>query len=341
MRLFSALLAGLTTLCVFGFLRELLPRYPPTWTVGALAAGLTPLFGFISGGVNNDAGLFLAGAATLWALAHAFRSGLGTRSGLLIGMAFGLGLLTKATLVALAPGLVVAGVVLLRRQWRTGRREALLGLGTAAAAIALPVVFYFVAIHTVWDRPLWSGGIVSGGDAAAGARSLRGLLSYLWQFYLPRLPGMHAQGGGFGLKEVWFKGWIGRFGWLDYGFPTWVYWVAAGAWVALLAFAARALWMARPAVRARVGELAAYAAMLAGLLLVAGVQGYGYRLDTGFGFEQTRYLLPLLGLYAAVIALAVIGAGRRWRPAVGTGIVALTLIHGLGALLLTVGRYYT
>jgi hypothetical protein len=282
----------------------------------------------------------VAGAATLWALAHTFRNGLTARSGLLVGVAFGLGVLTKATLVALAPGLLVAGAVLLRRQWRSGRRDALRGLAAAAAAVALPVVLYVVAIHTVWDRPLWSGGVVTGNEAAAGARSFRGLASYLWQFYLPRLPGMQAQ-GGLGVGEVWFRGWVGRLGWLDYAFANWVYWIAAAAWAGLLALAARGLWVGRATLRVRSGELATYVLLLVGLLVAVGVQGYGFRLDTGFRFEQARYLLPLLGLYAGVVGLAVIGAGRRARAPVAVAVVALTLVHGLAALVLTVGRYYT
>ncbi len=117
MRLVSALMAGLAALFVFAFVRELLPGAPLAWTAGALAAGLAPLLGFIAGGVNNDAGLALASAATLWALARTFRRGLDLRSGLLVGACFGLALLTKANVVAFAPGLLVAGGVLLARQW--------------------------------------------------------------------------------------------------------------------------------------------------------------------------------------------------------------------------------
>ena len=47
----SALLAALTTLFTFLFLREVLEE-PWTWTVGALAVAFQPLFGFISSGVH-------------------------------------------------------------------------------------------------------------------------------------------------------------------------------------------------------------------------------------------------------------------------------------------------
>ena len=63
MRLLSALLAGVTALFVFLFVRECLPGRPWAWTVGALGAALHPLLGFVSGGVNPDALLFAICAA--------------------------------------------------------------------------------------------------------------------------------------------------------------------------------------------------------------------------------------------------------------------------------------
>jgi 4-amino-4-deoxy-L-arabinose transferase-like glycosyltransferase len=347
MRLTSALMAGLAALFVFGFVRELLPGSPLAWTAGALAAGLAPLVGFIAGGVNNDAGLLLGAAATLWALARAFRRGLDLRSGLLVGACFGLTLVTKVNIVGFAPGLLLAGGVMLARQWRDGRRAALAGLAAAAGAVALPCLLYLLAINTIWDRPLWSGGIAfgtvggEGGAGKPGVASLAGLLSYAWQFYLPPLPSMSYRGPAeYGLWDVWFTGWIGRFGWLDYDFPEWVFTVAGILWVGLLALVARGLFAGRAALSRRRGEAAAYVTIAAGLVLVSHVQGYRYAVDTELVFEQARYLLPLLALYAGGVGIAVAGAGRRWGPTVAATIVALTLVQTIGALVITLGRFY-
>ncbi len=82
-------------------------------------------------------------------------------------------------------------------------------------------------------------------------------------------------------------------------------------------------------------------ALAVGTLLVINIQGYRYRIDTGgLIFEQARYLFPLLGLYAAIVAVAVSAVGKRAAPAVAAVFVALTLAHGLGALAITVARYY-
>ena len=45
-------------------------------------------------------------------------------------------------------------------------------------------------------------------------------------------------------------------------------------------------------------------------------------------------------VFAAILALAARGAGRRWGPAAGTLIVLLILAHDIFSQLLVVGRYY-
>ena len=56
-------------------------------------------------------------------------------------------------------------------------------------------------------------------------------------------------------------------------------------------------------------------------------------------FEQARYLLPLLGLLAGVVALGVRGAAPL-GPAPGAAAVMVVLVLDVGAQLLTLGRYY-
>ena len=54
LRLLSAVLAAVTVLFTFLFLRELLPSTPWAWTVGALAVAFQPMFGFTASGVTSD-----------------------------------------------------------------------------------------------------------------------------------------------------------------------------------------------------------------------------------------------------------------------------------------------
>jgi predicted membrane protein DUF2142 len=218
MRVLSAVISALTVACVFGFLRELLPGSPAAATVGALVAALQPMFGFISSGVNNDGLLYLCSALLLFGIARAFRRGLTARRAVLIGGALGLGALVKTQLIAYAPAVVLA-LVLLSARARTVPWRA---LAAAAAATIAPLLVYYVLGQTVWERPVIDR---VGAVTAVSEPTLNGMVSYVWQSYLPRLPFLQDWFGGLALKNLWVDGLIGRFGWLDYTFPRWVYWV--------------------------------------------------------------------------------------------------------------------
>jgi 4-amino-4-deoxy-L-arabinose transferase-like glycosyltransferase len=319
MRLFSALLAGLTAWCVFAFLRELLPRSPLAWTVGGLLTGLMPMFAFITSGVNNDAGLYLAAAALFLALARILRRGITPRRAAACGAVLGAGVLIKTQLLAFAPAVALA-FVLARAPWRAW--------AAGASAATLPLALYGALGATVWSRPVLDRVGVLGGDSGRSG-TLTNQLSYAWQEYLPRLPGMADLVPGIQPYSLWFKGLVGRFGWLDYGFPEWAYLIALVIVGATTVAAGRCLWRER---RERARELAVLG--LAALGLMGAVATVSYHAVPPF--DQGRYLLPLLPLFALIPALAVRTAGRTAG--------ALLLVAALGfsvfAQLVTIARYY-
>jgi 4-amino-4-deoxy-L-arabinose transferase-like glycosyltransferase len=342
MRLLSVVLAGVTTLGVFLFVRELLPGSRALAAVGALAVAAQPTFAFVSSGVNNDALLFAAAAWLFFCVARAFRVGLSPGLGLGIGAAVAVGVLGKTTFAGLLPGAALGLLVVALRD-RSRRRCGLVALAAGAAVALVALVAYLVALQTAWDRPLFAGVVAQSREGTGGAPAgfnVPEFLGYLWQFYLPRLPFMADQFPLYHpLWETWFRGFVGRFGWLDYDLPRWVYSLALAVYLALLALVGVALARHAATVRRRGVELATYLLMAAGLLLVIALPGYTYREQTGFVFEQARYLLPLLAPYGALVALAARGAGRL-APAVGLLVVSLALAHGLGAQLVTLARYY-
>jgi 4-amino-4-deoxy-L-arabinose transferase-like glycosyltransferase len=362
MRLFSALYAAGTVLFVFLFLRELVPRAPWAWRTGALVCALQPLFAFGAGGVTPDSLLALFSAATFYLFARAFRRGLTVRLGALLGLTLALATLTKLAALGLVPGALVAGAILLWRAGPSGRREALRGLGAGVLAFAGPMLVYLLLSTTVWDRPLLGGGtaasgnsVVSGGGGgggsggggggaapAAGAppSSLTGYLTYTWQLVFPRLSFMHDWLPGFLPNEVWFRGWIGRFGWGGIVFDNWVYTWALRAFEVLLVLIAVSLVRLRRSLFARLPEFTAYLAIAGTLIAFYGYVGYHYFLDTGFVFEQARYLFPLLALYGGLAAVAVSGLGRRFGVAAGATLVIFAFAHDVAAVMLNVGRFY-
>ncbi len=347
MRLFSALLAACTVLATFLFLRELLPRVPWAWTVGALAVAFQPTFCFLAAGVQGDDLLFFASAATFLLLLRAFRHGLTLRRGVLIGLAVAAGVLGKLTFISFLPGVALALALL---GWRESRRRgfssALRPLAATTAIIIIPVAVYALMNVHVWHR----GGLTGGGLEVAAASpstvgghavTLRETLDYTWELYLPRLPFMHhSYFTGSALTGTWLDGSIGHFGWLDYTFPIWVYTLAKYLFAALALLALGGIVRLRKPLRASLPMLGCFAVMALGLLGAIGYAGIRYRLTNGVPFEQARYIFPLLVFYALFLVLAANALPRRWAPLLGALLVVLAMAHGLFAETLTISRYY-
>jgi 4-amino-4-deoxy-L-arabinose transferase-like glycosyltransferase len=344
MRVLSALMGAITVLLIYLFLSELLPAYPWAWAAGALVAAFQPLFGFMSGGVNNDNLLYLCAAGVIWALARTFRRGLTPSGGALIGGFLGAGLVTKLTLLGFVPAAGAGLALALRRAWATDRGRAIRGAVWALALTGAPVVAYLLLNRLVWHRGAIPGGI--GSVAAAPGASLRfnfrEELSHIWQLFLPPI-GMRHQFTYLPLWKTWFKGFYGRLGWLDYKFVYHFYVGALLVSLVFLALAVAEIVRRRGAFVRRLAEFGVYLLAVAGLCVVIGVQSYRELVQTaGAGqFEQPRYLLPLLALYAAIAALATRAGGRRWGPVAGAIIVVCAIGHDLAAQMITVARYYT
>ncbi len=345
MRLLSALMAACTVLAVFLFLRELMPRTPWAWTVGALLVAFQPTFDFIAAGVHGDNLLFLTASLTFLMLLRTYRRGLTVQRGALLGAIVGAGMLSKLTFIALLPGIALAVALLAWRALPAGRRRALGAPAVTVATAALPVAIYVLLNVTVWHRGSPTAGGIAGATNSAlpagGTVTLHETLDYIWELYLPRLPFMnHTYFTTYPLWTTWLDGLIGHFGWLDYSFPAWVYEDGQRLVYALAALALIALVRLRAGIRPLLGLFACFAVMAAGLLGAIGYTGIRYRLSTGFAFEQARYLLPLAVFYATFLVLAARALPRRWAPVLGGLLVVLAMAHGLFAETLTISRYY-
>ena len=338
MRLLSAVLAGLTVLLAFLFLREALPGSPWTWTIGALGIALQPLFAYMSGSVNPDALLFAASAAVFWCVARAFRHGLTPALAGTAGAAMAIGLIGKLTVIGLLPGALLGLLVVSLRQAARPSLRAIRPFAIALGVIAAPVALLMVLNVAAWDRP--AIGLISEGLDATTGSSTGEQMSFLWQFYLPPLPGMTHYFAGTTTYDLWFVGWVGRYGWVDTLFPDRVYSAALAPLAALAVLSVRSLVVQRAAVRERIAEVGTYALMTLGLMTLVGLQAYSIHERFGGGGGQTRYLLPLLPLYGAVLVLAVHGAGTRWGRTVAVLIVLGALAHNILSQLLVIGRFY-
>ncbi len=311
MRLWSVTLALVLTAGAWLLAGELFGRDRPKQLVAAAVTGLWPMASFLTAAVTPDAAILALTALWLWLAARTLRDApaaprRGATVAALLAVTVG-ALAAKPAAAALLPGAAwVLLVVLWRRLGRPGPRPrtvalAFAGLGAAAFAVVLAI--------------------------APGPP--RQLLSYLWQFYLPELPGMdHVdQLPAWPAWDRWVEGTLGAFGWLEVRFPLWVY-------IALAALAVVILVAAAPALR-RVPGAVAVALVLPAVALLAGLHltEHWFLVNDGKAFTQGRYLLPMLPL--AGVAVAAAARGRAAGVVLG-----LMCTWQLASLAIVIGRFY-
>lgn len=334
MRLFSALLAGLTALLSFLFVRECLPARPWAWTVGGLGVALMPMLGFISGGVTPDALMLTLSAALFLCLARAWRRGLTMRLALCVGALIAAGMLTKVNFYGLVPGALLA-LTLAARRTTLGWNRPFVRLVGGALALAAVLFATGVAFEGVaWHRSAFA----ARPTAPESDVSLWSHVGYIWQVFLPRLPFQPRTSLTEPGYVQLFESFVGAFGQLVVWFPTWVYRLAAGGLALVSLLAVRALVADPRELRWRRGELIGYAAMAAALMLLVGLSA-DLRRDL-IGIVQGRYLLPLLPLFGVLLALGARGAGERWGRAFGVAIVSGTVALGLLGQLVMIAFFY-
>jgi hypothetical protein len=335
MRLCSALLAGVTALLSFLFVRECLPARPWAWTVGGLGVALAPMLGFESGGVNPDALLFALAAALFLCVARAWRRGVTPRLALYVGALIAAGMLTKANFLGLVPGALLALALAARRTAASRDRRAVRLVGTTVAVAAVLFAAGVAFESLAWHRPF-----VLGRPAAPESHvGLWSHLGYIWQVFLPRLPFQPRTA----LTEPGYvqllKTFVGAFGSLAVWLPGWAYGLAAAGLVLVGLLSARMLMADWRELRWRSHELVGYAAMSGILLLLIGVSADLRR--NLIEIVQGRYLLPLLPLFGVLLALAARGAGDRWGRTAGVAIVWSAVALGVFGQLTTIAFFYS
>jgi hypothetical protein len=339
MRLLSVLLASATVLLTFLFLREILPGSLWAATVGALCVALEPQLMSASSILSPDSLDFTITAAVFLCLARAFHRGFTRARAVTLGLLVVAGILTKLNFLGVALGLVVSVLILAAREVRARGWGALRPVAIIAGIGAVSAILY--AIHNAAaGRPTF--GQFSGSITSFISHASFNEAGYIWQLYLPRLPGMtHYFAGVATYKDIWWDRWVGFYGWMDTTFPAWVDNVALIPATIIAGLCVRELYVRRAALRARLSEFAGYAAVGVGVLVMLGVSSYnGDVIDKTSAYAEPRYLVPLIPLLGAVVVLSVRGAGRRWAPIVGAAVVMLFLGHDLVSQLQVIGRYY-
>jgi 4-amino-4-deoxy-L-arabinose transferase-like glycosyltransferase len=303
----------------------------------AAVPALLPMMTFISSSVTPDALVFALWSLGLWLGVRVLkgRDGLVEIAALLL--VTGLAIVTKATSYALLPAAVfVLAVAAWRRRELHGRVAAM--VACAVVALAVTVGTWYV-IARAEDRPA-AAQITGTGQATPF--NARQFTSYVWEYYLPRLP-FQAPYGTLHWPppqayETWFRQSIGAFGWLETRWPKWVYVVAFLLALAIAAAAATTLWRRRRTLP--VAILAFFA--LAGVVMLFGLHWTEFRLGAGSGAlsNQGRYLFPLIGVFGLVAGCALLALPERARqPALGVFVGGL-LVMQLFSIGLVATRFY-
>ncbi|MBA3328983.1 MAG: DUF2142 domain-containing protein [Solirubrobacterales bacterium] len=265
-------------------------------------------------------------------------------------------------LVLLSTAVLLLAVVVVQDGATKGRVLGLTALVAAAAlaqprgvALLVPVVIA-LALVVVRRRGIGRATVALGATgglaltlAAVGVASAVGrgtpnqFVSYMWQFYLPRLDFMTPTIGpqDYGVREVLVERLWGAFAQLEIALPAGV---ADVVWGVTLAFTALLIALAiarRDRVRARGPEIAIALLALLALAVMLHVVAYRAMLDDPTDpVIAGRYILPLVALVGVGVALLVDAVPRALRPAAAGGAVAALVAVQFTGLGLTVERFY-
>jgi len=337
MRVVSMLWLALTVAAAWLLAGEVLGRDQVLQLVAAGLAGLAPMMTYVSASVSPDAMLFALWTLALWLGVRVLKRGLTAARAAALFAAVGAAIVVKASGYALLPG---ALLVLAVGAWRLGpasRRGALVSGGAAAAALGATAGAWF-GIARVLDRA--AAAQVSDASGTAGI-NLREFASYVWQFYLPRLPfqtDFPTVAPHIPVFDIWIRGAWGAFGWLEVLFPAEVYAVLALLTGAVSVAAAATLWRTRRSADLAVGTFLA----LVVVSMLAGLHWSDYRsYAAGHGnFNQGRYLLPLVGVAGLMLAqaLRLLPPARR-ALAAGAALGGLLVLQAF-SLGLMLERFY-
>jgi 4-amino-4-deoxy-L-arabinose transferase-like glycosyltransferase len=337
MRAASVLLYVLTVWLVWLIAAEAFTR-PSLRFLATAVVALHPKLASVAGSVNPDTLLTAVATGFLLAGLRLLRRGPSVGRVAAVAALAGLGALTHGRGLFLVPAaVVVLGIAAVRTRPALGR---LLRSAAPAAAILLACL----AGAYLWTRSS-SGGAFGGelGRAAGGVPfDPRQFLSYVWQFYLPRMSFMDPSiGGDYGYREMFIDSFFGGFANFEVNLPRSVYdLLEIGVFLGLVVGLYTAAILRPRRLLERWPAVAFAAATFLALMALLHISSYRDLQVGGDPLITGRYLLPCIALFGVAIAWVVGALPRRLRaPAAATvlgGFVAIDVM----AFLVNAQRFY-
>jgi 4-amino-4-deoxy-L-arabinose transferase-like glycosyltransferase len=305
---------------------ELFARRRELQTVATAAVGLQPVLLGTMTAVTPDALLMVWAALALYLAVRLVRGGWSWRLVGLLVLVVVLALFTQgraAGLVFLA--LFAVGLVGWRRwgpAWRPSRAVSAVAWAVGSVIVLLVAAFY-----------------------ATGYRlgQITGFWSYLWQFYLPRLPGMEPPTGThWTATNVYIDRFFGSVsGQFEVSFPAdLLSWIKRLVLLGLIGLVVAA-WRHRTALRERRDVVVMLLVALILEVLTLHMAAFRSLLDNPADPVITgRYLFMLIPLYGLGVAGALSALTGRLRAVTTGGLLAFGVLLQIGAFGLVVERFY-
>jgi hypothetical protein len=327
LRLYNVVLLLVTIGLTWLLAGELFARRREMQVIAVTAAGLQPVLLDTVTRVTPDALLMTLTTAALYAMTLLVRRGFSWRMVGWLALAVVAACFTQGRGIGLiGPALVAIGLAGWRRWGDRGRlvlrRHGIVLLWLVGAAVAL-VAF---GLYATDFRP----------------RHMAGFWSYLWQFYLPKLPGMSTPlGSPWSAGNVYLDRFFGTFVQFEVTLPTdaldalrlVIY--AGFALLAVSAWRHRgALWMRRDVVTVLVATL---------LLEILSLHAAAFRallVNPADPVITGRYLVMLIPLFGIGVAGALAALPGRLRAGVSGATLAGLFLLQLSAFGLVVARFY-
>lgn len=304
---------------------ELLGRRRWLQTLATAAVALQPQLINLTATINPDIALTAIWCAALWLMIRILRAGPATGRVVWLVVLVALSSLTQPRGVALLlPAATALAIAWLRRHPSAAPRARWAvrgGLGALYVGAILGMVRYAVA-----------------GDPSP--QRIRQFVSYMWQFYLPRLSFMTPVEPHWGIRQAFIDRLFGGYAQLEVSPPAWALTVVAVAAVATVVSA-----VIGTVVRWRSGSrptdiLAVCIVAVVGYFLLLHAGAFRSLLSSADPVITGRYLLPLMPLYGAGIALAVGWLPRRVAPMAGVFVLAGLTVLQVASLALVYARFY-
>jgi hypothetical protein len=334
-RMFGVVLLLVTTIAAWLLAGEAFGRRRLPQLGCAAVAGLLPMSAFMSTAVNPDGLLIALWTVTLWLGARVINHRARGADVVVLCAATAAAILTKATSYALVGPILLALFIGWRRRPAAERSGALKLIAAGGLVLVVPVLGWVEVASSLGGLS-----ITTVASSPAHPFQVRQFLSYLWQFYLPRLPSLAPlrTTPDLPVYDIWLRQGTGVFGWLDVYLPNWMY-QASGLAAAGLGIVSFGL-LTRLRGRRQLALLGFFALTVLALLVLLHVTEYRTLIAGGGQFLQGRYLLPVVGLLGLPVGLVIARVPLRLRPSACAAAVTVLLVAQAISLSTVVHGYY-